>query len=513
MKNAMKRMVTAFVAVAVALTALVAVAPAQALAATGSGTLTVSSANSEFNNKTVTAWKMFDAVPSANGANASYTLTAEWEPFFKGIEGMGALSGEELSRSAVDHITKMKGDEGAVAAFAKKASDWAKQQKLAATKTAVAQKSGGNYVATFEGLAFGYYVVSPAGGSTASRGTDAILVNVVKAQNPIELKSAYPTVDKKVEGSNHADAQIGDTLKFKLTSAVPNMAEYTEYAFTFKDTLSKGLTLNKASIVVKIADTPLVLDTDYTVETTGGNGQPTNLVIAMKNFKNLHQKDAGKALTVEYSANVNEHAVAGMDDAGNTVKLEYSNNPSDPSGKGETTEVVTHGYTFEFDIAKVDGETKAALAGVKFQLKKKGGDIVKLVVENPGDAGNPAVVRPAKADELDTASDTVTTPESGKITFRGLDAGIYELVETETLDGYNKLTGPVEIKIDAMYKQDGTLESWTVNGNGQNIVTIENNKGTLLPGTGGMGTVLFTLAGAALIGYGVYRKRAAQNVA
>lgn len=291
------------------------------------------------------------------------------------------------------------------------------------------------------------------------------------------------------------------------------MAEYTEYAFAFKDTLSKGLTLNKGSIVVKIDGTQLVLDTDYTVEVTGGNGQPTNLVIAMKNFKNLHQKDAGKALTVEYAATVNEHAVVGMDDAGNTVKLEYSNNPSDPSGKGETTEVVTHGYTFKFDIAKVDGETQAALAGVKFQLKKKGGDIVKLVVENAGDAGNPAVVRPAKADELVTASDTVTTPESGKITFRGLDAGIYELVEIETLDGYNKLTGPVEIKIDAVYKQDGTLERWTVNGNGQNIVTIENNKGTLLPGTGGMGTVLFTLAGAALIGYGVYRKRAAQNVA
>ena len=513
MKNAMKRMFTAFVAVAVALTALVAVAPAQALAATGSGTLTVSSANSEFNNKTVTAWKMFDAVPSANGANASYTLTAEWEPFFKGIEGMDALSGEKLSRSAVDHITKMKGDEGAVAAFAKKASDWAKQQKLAATKTAVAQKSGDNYVATFEGLAFGYYVVSPAGGSTASRGTDAILANVVKAQNPIELKSAYPTVDKKVEGSNHADAQIGDTLNFKLTSAVPNMAEYTEYAFAFKDTLSKGLTLNKGSIVVKIDGAQLVLDTDYTVEGTGGSGQPTNLVIAMKNFKNLHQKDAGKALTVEYSANVNEHAVAGMDDAGNTVKLEYSNNPFDPSGKGETTEVVTHGYTFKFDIAKVDGETKAPLAGVKFQLKKKGGDIVKLVVENAGDLNNPAVVRPAKADELDTASDTVTTPESGKITFKGLDAGTYELVETETLDGYNKLDKPYEVTIEAKYNQDGTLESWTVNNNGQNIVTIENNKGALLPGTGGMGTVLFTLAGAALIGYGVYRKRAAQNVA
>ena len=336
---------------------------------------------------------------------------------------------------------------------------------------------------------------------------------MVKAQNPIELKSAYPTVDKKVEGSNHADAQIGDTLNFKLTSAVPNMAEYTEYAFAFKDTLSKGLTLDKGSIVVKIDGTPLALDTDYTVVVSGGDGQPTNLVIAMKDFKNLHQKDAGEALTVEYSANVNEHAVAGMDDAGNSVKLEYSNNPHDPSGKGETTEVVTHGYTFGFDISKVDGETQAALAGVKFQLKKKGGSApINLIVESEGDGDNPAVVRPAKPGEGNTVTE-VTTPASGKITFKGLDAGTYELVETETLDGYNKLDKPYEVTIEAKYNQDGTLESWTVNNNGQNIVTIENNKGALLPGTGGVGTVLFTLAGAALIGYGVYRKRAAQNVA
>ena len=218
----------------------------------------------------------------------------------------------------------------------------------------------------------------------------------------------------------------------------------------------------------------------------------------MKNFKNLHQKDAGKALTVEYAATVNEHAVAGIDDAGNTVKLEYSNNPSDPLGKGETTEVVTHGYTFKFDIAKVDGETKAALAGVKFQLKKKGGDIVKLVVENAGDAGNPAVVRPAKADELLTAVDTVATPKSGNIIFKGLDATGYQLVEIKAPDGYNKVNTPIDVTITAQYDQAGVLEGWTVGGKPGPSVTIDvqNNKGALLPETGGMGTVIFTVAGS-----------------
>lgn len=44
-------------------------------------------------------------------------------------------------------------------------------------------------MAKFEGLAFGYYVISPQGGSTADRGTDAILANVVTADKNVNLKS------------------------------------------------------------------------------------------------------------------------------------------------------------------------------------------------------------------------------------------------------------------------------------------------------------------------------------
>ena len=322
---------------------------------------------------------------------------------------------------------------------------------------------------------------------------------MVKADQNVNLKSEYPTIEKTVDGQNHADAQVGDTLNFELKSKVPNMTEYTTYVFNFVDTLSKGLTLDQNSIKVTIGGSELQKDVDYTVSATGGNGAATELKIIMTDFKTKHGDKAGQEIKVTYSASINEHAVAGQDDAGNSAKLEYSNDPI-KGGTGTSVPSVTHGYTFDFDINKTDGTDGSALAGAVFQLQKKGeGTPVKLFVENAGDETQPAVVRSAKTGE-GNAVDTITTPESGKITFKGLDAVEYQLVETEAPDGYNKLQRPVDVTIVANYDQDGTLNNWTVNGGGNDVaLNIQNNKGTLLPETGGMGTIIFTVVGALVI--------------
>ena len=516
MKTMTKRIASMTLAIMMAVVMLASAVPTKAFAADPTGTLTITNKSAEFGGKDVKAWQMFSATATADGSNASYTLNAAWESFFTTKIGgnMTGLSGEGLSQAAIEYVNALGASDSAnVIDFAKKASDWAKKQNILATATVTATASGNSYVATFTGLALGYYVVSPEGGSTANRGTDAILANVVKADQNVNLKSEYPTIEKTVDGQNHADAQVGDTLNFELKSKVPNMTEYTTYVFNFVDTLSKGLTLDQNSIKVTIGGSELQKDVDYTVSATGGNGAATELKIIMTDFKTKHGDKAGQEIKVTYSASINEHAVAGQDDAGNSAKLEYSNDPI-KGGTGTSVPSVTHGYTFDFDINKTDGTYGSALAGAVFQLQKKGeGTTVKLIVENAGDETQPAVVRSAKTGE-GNAVDTITTPESGKITFKGLDAAEYQLVETKAPDGYNKLQKPVDVTIVANYDQDGTLNNWTVNGGGNDVaLNIQNNKGTLLPETGGMGTILFTLVGAAAIGYGIYRKRTAKHVA
>lgn len=503
MQATARKAVALFVAAMMALAMAFVIAPSKAFAAT-TGNLTIANQSAEFNGKEVKAWQMFSATVTADGKNASYTLNTAWAPFFKTVIGgdMATLDGDALSQKAIEYVTGLGSDDEAnVIAFAKKASDWAKKNGIEATSSATASGGSAPYVATFSGLAFGYYVVSPQGGSTADRGTDAILANVVAADKNVNLKSEYPTISKTVDDNNHADAQVGDTLNFELKSKVPNMTEYTTYVFNFVDTLSKGLTLNQNSIKVTIGASELQKDVDYTVSATGGNGAATELKIIMTDFKTKHGDKAGQEIKVTYSAIINEHAVAGQDDAGNSAKLEYSNDPI-KGGTGTSVPSVTHGYTFDFDINKTDGMDGSALAGAVFQLQKKGeGTPIKLIVENAGDETQPAVVRSAKTGE-GNAVDTITTPESGKITFKGLDAAEYQLVETKAPDGYNKLQKPVDVAIVANYDQDGTLNNWTVNGGGNDVaLNIQNNKGTLLPETGGMGTIIFTVVGAlAIIG-------------
>ena len=475
------------------------------------GKLTVTSSDAAFNGKKVNAYQMFSASPDAEGQNATYTLASPWDNFFKTNAnefGITDVTDANVSEKAYDYVYSLNQQDMKLAEFATKASNWAKKagnNVSAVNPAATAKASGSQYVATFANLPLGYYVVSPQAGSTSNkRHTDAMLVNVTATTKNINLKSEYPTVDKTIDTDKKGDsAQIGSKVNFQLKSKVPDTSEYTNYVFKIVDTLSAGLDFNN-DVTVKVGDATLDT-TDYSVTTSG----KTTVTIDLSNYvKADNASKAGQKILVTYSATLNKDAFVGTPDQNNpgnlnSAKVQYSNGPSEEN-IGESTPSETHSYTFNFNLKKIykEGDTENALAGAKFQLLDSDKTVISLVKKSDN------VYRPAKTSDTDKVTE-VETPANGIIEFTGLKAGTYYLKETFAPKGYNKLSDPVEVTIKAtVNKTTGALESWTVNGSAPTadvtvpVVKIENKKGALLPDTGGMGTVLFTVFGVLIVALG-----------
>lgn len=524
MKSLMKRVFAAAAAIATVF-GLAATTVATANAA-DNATLTVSTTDAKFAGKTVNAYKMFSATVSGDGGSkaVSYTLTDEWKPFFKNstASGLTGATDENVNDKANDYVSKLKGED--LVAFATKASNWAQTKTNGITAGATAMVSAdatnGSYTATFTDLDYGYYVVAVPGATLANAsGQYATLVSVDSTNVNTNIKGDLPTVDKKVQvggtGKDATDAKIGDTLTFTLTSTIPDMSAYDTYTFNFKDTLSQGLTFGQVtSVTVEGVTDPLTVNTDYTVTTP--TVSDNTLTVAMKDFKAKQQANAGKKITVTYTATLNEKAVVGGHGNVNSATIQYSNKPG-IEGTGESEPSKVRVFTYGFTVDKYTGDKydddATRLAGAEFTLAPKNGDAMSFVQVAAGSATTNAEYRVAKANE--TGITTITTPASGKVVFRGLKNGEYTLTETKAPAGYNKLASAIGVKVDG--KNDGTdTTDATVaitynndNGNSYNqtasngVIPVQNKSGAILPGTGGMGTIAFTVIGVLVIALGV----------
>lgn len=525
MKSLMKKVFAAAAAIATVF-GLAATTVATANAADGA-TLTVSTADAKFVGKTVNAYKMFSATVGGEGANkaVSYTLTDTWKPFFMDstASGLNGATDANVNDKANEYVSELAGDN--LVAFATKASNWAQTQakNITADKTATvsAGATNGNYTATFTGLDYGYYVVAVPGATLANTsGQYATLVSVDSTNVNANIKGSLPTVDKKVQvngnGADTADAKIGDTLTFTLTSTIPDMSAYDTYTFNFKDTLSQGLTFGQVtSVTVEGVTDPLTVNTDYTVTTP--TVSDNTLTVAMKDFKAKQQANAGKKITVTYTATLNEKAVVGGHGNVNSATIQYSNKPG-IEGTGESEPSKVRVFTYGFTVDKYTGDkyddTATRLAGAEFTLAPKNGDAMSFVQVTAGSATENAVYRVAKDDETGTTT-TITTPANGKVVFQGLKNGEYTLTETKAPAGYNKLASALGVKVDGLNDgtdtTDATVHITYNNDNGSKydqtasngVIPVQNKSGVILPGTGGMGTIAFTVIGVLVIALGV----------
>lgn len=526
MKSLMKKVFAAAAAIATVF-GLAATTVATANAA-DNATLTVSTTDAKFAGKTVNAYKMFSATVSGDGNSkaVSYTLTDGWKSFFSTNAadfGLTDVTDANVNDKANNYVSKLNGND--LVAFATKASNWAQTQTnnipADATTTVSTDATDGKYTATFTGLDYGYYVVAVPGATLANAsGQYATLVSVDSTNVNADIKGDLPTVDKKVQvngtGKDATDAKIGDTLNFTLTSTIPDMSAYDTYTFNFKDTLSEGLTFGQVtSVTVEGVAAPLTEGTDYTV--TAPTASNNTLTVAMNDFKAKQQANAGKKITVTYTATLNEKAVVGGAGNVNSATIQYSNNPS-ASGTGESEPSKVRVFTYGFTVDKYTGDKYAdnatRLAGAEFTLAPKGGAAISFVQVTAGSAAENAVYRVAKAGETGTTT-TITTPANGKVVFQGLKNGEYTLTETKAPAGYNKLASAIGVKVngqnDGTDTTDATVTITYNNDNGSDynqtasngVIPVQNKSGAILPSTGGMGTIAFTVIGALVIALGV----------
>lgn len=518
-KSLMKKVFAAAAAIATVF-GLAATTVATANAA-DNATLTVSTTDAKFAGKTVNAYKMFSATVSGDGKAVSYTLTDEWKPFFENstASGLTGATDANVNDKANEYVSSLTGKEKEkdLVAFATKASNWAQKNNItAATTTVSTDATDGNYTATFTGLDYGYYVVAVPGATLANAsGQYATLVSVDRTNVTANIKGDLPTVVKKVNGESATSAKIGDTLTFTLTSTIPDMSAYDTYTFNFKDTLSQGLTFGQVDSV-KVGDTTLTKGTDYTVATSTVSDS-TLLTVTMLNFKDKQQTNVGKTITVTYKATLNKDAVVGGHGNVNSATIQYSNKPG-IEGTGESEPSKVRVFTYGFTVDKYTGDkyddTATRLAGAEFTLAPKNGTAMSFVQVTAGSATENAVYRVAKDDETGTTT-TITTPANGKVVFQGLKNGEYTLTETKAPAGYNKLASALGVKVEG--QNDGTdTTNATVtitynNDNGSNYdktasngaIPVQNKSGVVLPGTGGMGTIAFTVIGVLVIALGV----------
>lgn len=468
MKKAMKKLMAALLAVAMVCAMAIPAFAADGTARTGSITI-----NKAVAGETYTLYKMFDLNSFDTDAGTfSYTVDANWKAFF---EDDGA--GKDYIALDNGHPTWIEGKDAAE--FAKAALAYANQKGITATKKETATSN----TVKFDNLDLGYYLVDTSLGALCN-------LDTTKPNATINEKNEVPDIDKKVEDStkNWADkntAKIGDTVNYKVTITVRT----ANNRYVLHDTMSEGLTFVPGSVKVTVNNTVVDATNHYTLVTEGlTDGETFNIKFEDSYIATL---DAGTNIVVTYSAVVNAKAKVDSEENTNEAHLVYGN-------KHETTHRETKTYLYEFDLIKFSGSTKKLLGGAQFKLydAKTGGNEIKLVKNEDG------TYRVATANE--TPVDHIETVAGKTVKISGLDKKVYYLDEIVPPAGYNGLTERVTVdlrtgskKVTTGYLNDGTYDESLASSIGG--VPVENNAGTTLPGTGGIGTTIFYVIGGGLM--------------
>lgn len=331
-----------------------------------------------------------------------------------------------------------------------------------------------------------FFVDVPRTNKDGSTWNYNVVATPKNGSNHLTKQVAVVKDDNTVADKDAASVKKGDTLLYTVTGTLPYLTQEElandQVKITISDTLTGGLEFNNT------VDKPFSLE-EFKIDGTDVASAKYALKVADNKIQftiTINDKDYiksinGKSITLTYKAVVTD-AVSYKNAATNKANIKVGDEK-----KSESDEPKVYTYAIKL-TKKLGNELATEDDGVQFGLYK---------------------------DKTCTDTDRVgaiQTVKEGSITFDGLvaegEGTTYYLKEEKTASGYTLLSKPIAVTLIPELTESGqptgkmkyTIDGKTTPENDYNEsrlaeTTITNNKGFNLPGTGGMGTYIFTIGG------------------
>lgn len=347
--------------------------------------------------------------------------------------------------------------------------------------TPTAEKTGINEsTVTFDQLAAGAYLVIATGATTeyhvmgvATYKYDENSNLLAPLEAEIDAKGSSYTVTKTLNGQETL-VNRGDELTFDIDSVFPSFAAETQNRSVTITDMPTGQYVKDVKVYVGDMNTALTLGEDYTLTFNS-------------NSIELPAKE-NESVTVEFTdafiGTNNDHAAEAIKVVVTTVVTDVTNIKNEATGSHDDSPATVVTETGSITIKKVD-KAGNLLTGAKFSFTKdsdktplefvKVADgVYKLATDADGDAERFIALEVGKEGTA-----------KGILIVQGLGQGTYHIKEVEAPEGYSVVTvDDVELALG----ENANVEK-----------PVVNTKLASLPGTGGIGTTLFTIGGIVIM--------------
>lgn len=345
----------------------------------------------------------------------------------------------------------------------------------------------------------------------------------VEAWKDTAAGSVGETMDFYVKVMVPAYQGVTDMPTLELVKPLANLKYVAGSAAVYSTTVTAGATPVAGALTESV--------------TTGTDGQETVTFQLKYNTVGLKNTDGSIEVYVHYKAVVQPAAAEKGVNATDSAVLRYATSV-EPNNVKSTETAANTVYTYAFSLAKhsdtlVDKTDEAKgyepLSNAAFSVfdKDKTAAIPMVMETTAGEV----YYRPAAEGETDTVTVLPADQGAGKNTLlvRGLDVNEYTVAEVKTPSGFYAPKGDFKVVLEG--ERDAT--TGTLGGNLKNTSTfthkadadqtlingaavlhaddlsrldasLKNSSSPLLPTTGGVGTVMFTVVGVALMGLALW---------